>query len=322
MKVLRFLFTTIRGIFTIVGMLVGVLAIVIAVVLFTGGPDMGEPIVLEPKGESDVVLDLGLDPLAGGEIGLVYESWLSPQQEAEEEDDVPPGAPEQFLSTEPSTDREDRDSRAHGTLAFNRELSRAYVHLEIANIDPDDINLVHIHCGRPGQLGPIMVDFGATGDVREYFADGVLSYEVTNDDIAAATQGEGIVGAVTAGCPIVRGIPGDRHRTVAGMAHIAAEGELYFNIHTVQQTFFGDIRGQLQPVPESVLEAAGISRVGLAEGLLADTATDLDRTAADARNVSTSSWLDDAQASHGYYCNILDPIAEDLRAGTTGIEES
>ncbi|MEM9042775.1 MAG: CHRD domain-containing protein, partial [Actinomycetota bacterium] len=167
-KVLRFLFTTIRGIFTVIGMLVGVVAIVIAFVLVTGGPDQGEPIVLEPKGESEVVFDLGLDPLAGEEIDLVYEAWLSPQQEAEEEDDTPSGAPEQFLSTEPSTDREERESRGHGTIAFNRELSRAYVHLEIANIDPDDITLAHIHCGRPGQLGPIMVDFGATGDVTEY----------------------------------------------------------------------------------------------------------------------------------------------------------
>ena len=276
-RVLRFLFTTIRGIFTVIGMLVGVVAIVIAFVLVTGGPDQGEPIVLEPKGESEVVFDLGLDPLAGEEIDLVYEAWLSPQQEAEEEEDTPSGAPEQFLSTEPSTEREERESRGHGTIAFNRELSRAYVHLEIANIDPDDITLAHIHCGRPGQLGPIMVDFGATGDVTEYFADGVLSYEVTNDDIAAATQGEGIVGAVTAGCPIIPTIPGDRHRTVAGMAYVAAQGDIYFNIHTKQQNFFGDIRGQLQPVSDAVLEAAGISRFESPQGLL--TATDAPQTA-------------------------------------------
>ncbi|MEO1063047.1 MAG: CHRD domain-containing protein [Actinomycetota bacterium] len=250
MKVLRFLFLTLRGFFTILGIVVGVAAAVIAYFLVTGPPGQPDPVVLEPKDEIPVAFDLGLDPHAGGEIGLVYQAWLSPQQEAEEEADVPTGAPEQFLSTEPSTDREERDSRGHGTVAFNRELSRAYVHLEIADIDPDDINLVHIHCGRPGQLGPIMVDFGATGDVSEYFADGVLSYEVTNDDIAAATHGHGVVGAVTAGCPIIQTIPGDRHRTIAGMAHIAAEGELYFNVHTVQQTFFGDIRGQLQRVPD------------------------------------------------------------------------
>jgi len=32
------------------------------------------------------------------------------------------------------------------------------------------------------------------------------------------------------------------------MAVVAEEGELYFNIHTKSQTFYGDIRGQLYPV--------------------------------------------------------------------------
>ncbi len=258
MRVLRFLFTTIKGIFALVGMLVGVAAAAVAVIVFTGGPDMGDPVVLGPKGEVDPPFDIGLDPLAGDEIGLVYQAWLSPQQEAEEETDVPSGAPAVFLSTKPSTEREQRDSRGHGTLAFNREMSRAYVHLELANVDPNDIVLAHLHCGRPGQLGPIIVDFGATGDLAEYFADGVLSYEITNDDVAAATHGHGIVGAGTAGCPIIRTIPGDRHRTIAGMATVASHGELYFNVHTAQQTFFGDIRGQLTPVSDADVQAAVI----------------------------------------------------------------
>ena len=263
MNFLRLLLTTARGFFTILGIVVGVAGLVIAFFAITGPPggDHGDA-MLDPKNEIPVVFDIGLDPLAGGEIGLVYQSWLSPQQEAEEESDVPSGAPSQFLSTEPSTDREDRESRGHATLAFNRELSRAYLHIEVANIDPEDINLAHIHCGRPGQLGPIMVDIGATGDLAEYFADGVLSYEITNEDIAAATHGHGIVGAVTAGCPIIQVIPGDRHRTIAGMAHIAAEGELYINIHTVQQTFYGDIRGQLQPMPSEQIVEAAISLPG------------------------------------------------------------
>ncbi len=258
MNIVRFLLTTIRGLFTLLGILAGLAVAAVLAFLVLGAPDDGEPIVLAPKGEIAPVVDLGLDPLAGGEIGLVYQAWLSPQQEAEEESDVPAGAPEVFLSTAPSVERELRPSRGHGTIAFNRELSRAYVHLEVANIDPDDIVLAHIHCGKPGQLGPIMVDFGATGDVAEYFADNVLSYEVTNDDIAAATHGHGVVGFATAGCPIILQNPGDRHRTVAGMATVAAEGDLYFNIHTRQQTFYGDIRGQLQPVPEADLVAAGV----------------------------------------------------------------
>ncbi len=261
MRIVRFLLTTVRGLFTLLGILAGIAAAAIVAVLFLGAPgDDGDMVMLEPKGEVEPVIDLGLDPMAGSEVGLVYQAWLSPQQEAEEESDVPAGAPAQFLSTAPSEEREARTSRGHGTLAFNREMSRAYVHLELANIDPDDIVLAHLHCGKPGQLGPIMVDFGATGDLAEYFADDVLSYEITNDDVAAATQGHGIVGAGTAGCPILLVNPGDRHRTIAGMATIAAEGELYFNIHTRQQTFYGDIRGQLHPVSADELAAAGVGR--------------------------------------------------------------
>jgi hypothetical protein len=40
----------------------------------------------------------------------------------------------------------------------------------------------------------------------------------------------------------------DRVKTIAGMALIAEQGELYYNLHTKGQTFFGDIRGQLTPV--------------------------------------------------------------------------
>lgn len=259
MRLFRFFFTTIRGLFSVIGMLVGALGLAIGAIFLFGPPGgESEPVVLEPKSEVEPVFDIGLDPLAGGNIGLVYQAWLSPQQEAEEESDVPSGAPAVFLSTEPSVEREERTARGHGTIAFNRELSRAYVHLELANIDPDDIVLAHIHCGRPGQLGPIIVDFAATGDLADYFADNVLSYEVTNADIAAATQGHGIVGAGTAGCPIMLPNLSDRHRTVAGMAYIAAEGDLYFNIHTAQQTFYGDIRGQLQPVSHDELQALGL----------------------------------------------------------------
>jgi hypothetical protein len=37
--------------------------------------------------------------------------------------------------------------------------------------------------------------------------------------------------------------------TVAGMAQLARDGELYFNLHTTGQTYFGDIRGQIYAAP-------------------------------------------------------------------------
>ena len=72
---------------------------------------------------------------------------------------------------------------------------------------------------------------------------------LTNEDLVAVIDhGHGILGILTAGCPIIPSIPTDRVRTIAGMALIAERGELYFNLHTKGQMFFGDIRGQLSPV--------------------------------------------------------------------------
>lgn len=212
--------------------------------------------VTEPRDEITPRPGLALDPQAGFEIGWMYEAYLSPQQEADEETDVPDLAPDAFRSTAPSTPREERAGRGHGVVAFSRDMSRAYVHLALSGIDPDEIVMAHLHCGKPGQLGPIIVDFGTTGDVSEYFADGRLDYEIVNADLERVIDsGEGIVGAFTAGCPIIPARPDDRVRTIAGMAAVAREGDLYFNVHTAGQTFYGDIRGQLYPADPETLRS-------------------------------------------------------------------
>lgn len=190
-----------------------------------------------------------LDPMAGGEIGFIFQAWLSPHQQGGEEEDTPALIPEVFRSSGESVLRADRPSRGHGTLSFTKDLSRAYAHVAVEGVKLDDITMFHIHCGKPGQLGPIIVDFGLENDVANAFSDGVLSLEITNEDIVAAKDhGHGLVGAFTAGCPIIAANPLDRVVTVAGMAQIAFERELYFNLHTKGQTYFGDIRGQLHPM--------------------------------------------------------------------------
>ncbi|MEM0975902.1 MAG: CHRD domain-containing protein [Pseudomonadota bacterium] len=198
--------------------------------------------------DGSAISGIDLVPSRGAEIGAVFEAWLSPQQEGGEEQDTPGIIPQTFRSTTPSVDRNDRTSRGHGTLSFSRDLSRAYAHVRIENVNPDEINMFHIHCGRPGQLGPIIVDLGMELDLSEEFADGEILVEITNEDIVAVIErAQGLVSAFTAGCPIVPTIPTDRVVTVAGMAHIAFVRELYFNLHTTGQTYFGDIRGQLYP---------------------------------------------------------------------------
>ncbi len=195
---------------------------------------------------------IALDPAKGSSIGAVYQAFLSPQQEGGEESDTPAAIPPQFRSTAPSVSRDQRRSRGHGVIEFSQDLSKAYVQLAVENVNVAEINMLHIHCGRPGQLGPILIDFSLIGNINQYLAGGKLSLEIRNEDIVAVTtHAHGLVSAFTSGCPIVPTFPQDRVKTIAGMELIARQGELYFNLHTKGQTYFGDIRGQLTLVETS-----------------------------------------------------------------------
>lgn len=191
---------------------------------------------------------IALNPSAGSEIGSVYEAFLSPQQEGGEEEETPALIPSQFRSTAPSVPRNQRTSRGHGVLEFTRDLSKAYVYLAVENVNPEDVVMLHIHCGRPGQLGPILIDFALAGNINSYLEDNYFSIEITNEDIVAASQSHSLIDAFTSGCPIIPTIPPDKVKTIAGMELIARQGELYFNLHTAGQVYFGDIRGQIYPV--------------------------------------------------------------------------
>lgn len=193
-----------------------------------------------------------LTPALGLSVGQEYEAFLSPHQEPDEEENTPRLVPSQFRSQGASLSRDAREAaghRAHGRIRFTRDMSRAYIDVRVEGIDPGSVNMFHIHCGRPGILGPILLDFALATNLQEDLADGVLSVEITNAHLTATTAaGHGLLGAFTAGCVVPSpslGGPLTRVSTVAGMAQIAAEGELYFNLHTVTQTYFGDIRGQI-----------------------------------------------------------------------------
>jgi len=196
-----------------------------------------------------------LAPSRGQEIGLAFEAFLSPHQEPDEEEATPATTPAAFRSTAPSLSRAKREEaghRGHGQLRFSKDLSRAFVDVKIEGIDPTTVNLFHIHCGKPGILGPILVDFSLATDIQKNLADGVFSVEIKNEHIVKTAQhGHGPVAAFTMGClipsPSLGSMTPIKVSTVAGMAQIALEGELYFNLHTTGQTYFGDIRGQIQP---------------------------------------------------------------------------
>jgi hypothetical protein len=194
-----------------------------------------------------------LDPSHGDETGMVFEAYLSPFQEPDEEANTPAGTPKVFRSTTPSRTRAERAAdghRAHGRLRFSKDLSRVLIDVRIAGIKPETINMFHIHCGKPGILGPILVDFAVATSMQENLADGLFSVEIRNEHIVGTThQGHGVTGAFTMGCviPSLTLLPGKPPKvsTVAGMAQLARDGELYFNLHTTGHTYFGDIRGQI-----------------------------------------------------------------------------
>jgi hypothetical protein len=221
-----------------------VAVVLVMIVVLSGSIMAQDDTHHEARAELERESSIPLNPARGQEIGFVYEAFLSPHQEGGEEEDTPRFTPDAFRSTAPSVPRNERTSHGHAVLEFTRDLSRAYVYLAVENVNPDDVVMLHLHCGRPGQLGPIIIDFSLAGSINEYLADGMMAVELTNEDIEAAVEhGEGLIGAFTSGCPIFPAIPTDKVKTIGGMEYIARQGELYFNLHTAGQTFFGDIRG-------------------------------------------------------------------------------
>ena len=204
-----------------------------------------------PSGPGAAAQSAALAPRKGQEIGSVFEAFLSPHQEPGEESETPAGTPKQFKSTAPSVPRGERKGRGHGVLRFTNDLSKVYVEVRVENVDPKDVNMFHIHCGKPDLLGPILVDFAVAGDVRKNLEDGVFSVELTDADIVkTAESGHGVTGQFLIGCPVVAGLK-DKVKTIAGMEHIARQGELYFNLHTYGQTYYGYMRGKVGPVAAS-----------------------------------------------------------------------
>lgn len=202
------------------------------------------------------------DPALGATTFTVYDAYLSPQQEGDEEDVAPKNI--EPRSTPPFTPREQRKSRGHGQVRFARDLSKAYVDVQIAGLNAADILMFHIHCGPPGYLGPILVDLGAAagGDLKRTFADGKLSVEITNKSLnTVSTLPAGGKLKAPEACPVDAGFPYSPDqivrkqplpnpvKTIAGMEYLARKGVLYFNLHTRAHTFYGEMRGQIYPAP-------------------------------------------------------------------------
>lgn len=103
------------------------------------------------------------DPALGTQLFTEYEAFLSTGQEPEE----PVGS----------------TGLGYGNLRFARDLSFGEIYVQIDNIDPAEIVGFHLHCGPPGFLGPILINFDQYGDFEDTISNGQFSARVNNDDV-------------------------------------------------------------------------------------------------------------------------------------------
>ncbi|XXF76972.1 CHRD domain-containing protein [Myxococcaceae bacterium GXIMD 01537] len=184
------------------------------------------------------------DPALGATTFTVYEAFMSPAQEPGEESETPKLLQKSLGATAPSTPRELRTSKGYGQLRVSKDLSKAYVDVQIDGVNPDDILMFHIHCGPPGVLGPIIVDFGEFGSPSKTLVNGKLAVELTNKHITFIKDMKGIKAGLPESCPVEPGFFAQA-KTIAALDYLARKGVLYFNLHTKAHTYYGEMRGQI-----------------------------------------------------------------------------
>ncbi|MDY7228147.1 CHRD domain-containing protein [Hyalangium rubrum] len=190
------------------------------------------------------------DPAQGATTFTVYEAYMSPAQEPGEESEVPKLLEKSLGGTAPATPRESRKSRGYGQIRFAKDLSKAYVDVEIQGVNATDIVMFHIHCGPPGVLGPIIVDFGDHESPAKKLATGKFSMELTNKNVVfVKDMPKGLKPTLPEGCPSELGFL-SQAKTLAGLEYLAKKGVLYFNLHTKAHTYYGEMRGQIYPAQE------------------------------------------------------------------------
>lgn len=189
------------------------------------------------------------DPALGATTFTVYEAFLSPAQEPGEESETPKLLEKSLGATKPSTPRAQRASRGHGRIRFTRDLTSAFVDVEIKGVDAADILMFHIHCGPPGGLGPVVIDFSDSGSLTTRLAKGKLSVQLGNSDVKFVSMlPKGFKPALPESCPAEPGFP-VQVKTIAGLESLARKGVLYFNLHTKAHTYYGEMRGQIYAPP-------------------------------------------------------------------------
>jgi acylphosphatase len=179
---------------------------------------------------------IAANPPTGDQSFTEYEAYLHPAQEADPE-----------LQSK---------AYAYGRLKFPKNLKDGQVNVQVAGIDSANVTAFHIHCGTPGVLGPIIVDLGQFGNLKQTLQKGTLSGTVVNRGLTFVKQaplppkpGSGsLTLPLPEGCPSDINFPVQQVKTIAGLEALARKGALYFNLHTKGHEFYGELRGQIYPI--------------------------------------------------------------------------
>jgi hypothetical protein len=155
-----------------------------------------------------------------------FRSKLSPEQEVR-------GAAGAWVPASPANPAIagtfNSDGSARGSAKFEQDLSSVHVRIRVNDLT-QGVTDAHIHCARAGQNGPVLVPLNPTLGVTK---GEIVDRDITNANILNA------VGNVA--CLANCGIP---ITTIAALRAAAADGCLYFNVHTSFQPG-GEVRGQL-----------------------------------------------------------------------------
>jgi hypothetical protein len=123
------------------------------------------------------------------------------------------------------------DAKAKVRVDVAKDLSSFRFQLTVRN--GNDVTQAHLHCGRPGQNGPVVVFLSALNaqgqDVNGVLARGTRRNEHIEPGAAACEE--------LIGRPI---------NNIASLTAAAFDGLIYANVHTVQNPA-GEVRGQLIP---------------------------------------------------------------------------
>ena len=149
-----------------------------------------------------------------------FQSHLSGEQEV-----TPP--------TAPSTPSLGVSTDTSGTILVRVSEDLSSLEFRLVVRDGTDVTQAHLHCGRAGQNGPVVV-FLAPLTEQGRDVDGLL---------ARGTRRNEHIEPGAAACEELIGRP---VRNIASLAAAAFEGLIYANVHTVENPA-GEVRGQLIP---------------------------------------------------------------------------